>query len=103
MKFVALIHAIAVTSSDARSRACFIALASELVDAADWELDMLNHHLQVIEADCHGLPDTFCDRYHAVSRHADPVSQYVIQQQIPGHNLSVQTTEAYKRKPFQDD
>ncbi len=71
--------------------------AGGLVGAKVWGLDLLDHHLQVSESDLHGLPDTFRDRYRELGQDADLVSQFMLQQHIPVHNLSIQTPQAWKR------
>lgn len=68
-----------------------------IVGAKAWGLDLLDSHLQVSESDLYGLPDTFLDRYRELGRDADPVSQLMIQQHIPAHNLSLQTPQAWKQ------
>ena len=47
----------------------------------------------VFDLDLQGLPDTFRDRNQDIGQDADPVSQRMIQQQIPVHHLSVQSLE----------
>lgn len=68
-----------------------------IVGAKAWGLDLLDSHLQVSESDLYGLPDTFLDRYRELGRDADLVSQLMLQQHIPAHNLSLQTPQAWKQ------
>ncbi|WP_041619291.1 helix-turn-helix domain-containing protein [Stanieria cyanosphaera] len=91
MKFAPLIEKIATASNEAQVRSCFMEYAGGLIEATAWGFDLLDNHFQVIESDLWGLPETFCDRYQAVGRSVDLLSQKMIEQQIPIHNLSVQS------------
>jgi DNA-binding CsgD family transcriptional regulator len=93
MKFAPLIKKVTTVSNEAQLRSCFIDYAGELVGATAWGLDLLDSRFRVFESDLWGLPDTFRDRYQEVGQSADPVSQRMIQQQIPVHHLSVQSLE----------
>jgi DNA-binding CsgD family transcriptional regulator len=97
MKFAPLIKKITMVSNEAQLRSCFMGDAGELVGATAWGLDLLDSRFRVIESDFWGLPDTFRDHYQAVGQSADPISQCMIQQQIPVHHLSVQSLEDWHR------
>lgn len=77
--------------------------AGKLVGATAWGLDLLDRRFQVIESECCGLPETFRDRYQAFGRNADPLSQRMIEQQIPVHNLSVQSLEEWIQSQLYQD
>ncbi|GAB4214098.1 MAG: hypothetical protein OHK0012_11430 [Synechococcales cyanobacterium] len=61
--------------------------------ATAWGLDVLDSRLRVVESDLWGVPDSFRDCYQAMGHCHDPISQHMIQQQIPVHHLSVQSLE----------
>ncbi|KAB8330601.1 LuxR family transcriptional regulator [Scytonema tolypothrichoides VB-61278] len=92
-----VVQRFASAQTEAQLRSCFMDSASQLVDADAWGLDLLDHHLQIKESDLYGLPDTFRAHYREVGPDGDPVSQFMIQQQIPAHNLSIQTPAAWKQ------
>lgn len=95
MKFAPLIEKITTVSNELQFRSCFIDYAGELVRATAWGLDLLDSRFRVVESDFWGLPDTFRDRYQDIGQNADPISQRMIQQQIPVHHLSVQSLEEW--------
>lgn len=64
---------------------------------------MLDSRFRVFESDLWGLPDTFRDRYQEVGQSADPVSQRMIQQQIPVHHLSIQSLEDWHQSKLYQD
>ncbi len=97
MKFGSLIAKIAVAPSSAHLRSTFIAQAGELIGAVAWGIDFLDRRCQVTESDLFGLPDHFRDRYQAVGRNADPISQGMIQEQIPLHTLSMQSPAEWQQ------
>jgi DNA-binding CsgD family transcriptional regulator len=97
MKFAPLIEKVATVSNEAQLRSCFIDYAGELVGATAWGLDLLDSRFRVFESDLWGLPATFCDRYQELGQSADPVSQRMIQHQIPVHHLSVQSLEDWQQ------
>lgn len=66
-------------------------------------LDLLDSRFQVIESDLWGLPDSFRDRYREVGQSADPISQRMVQQQIPVHHLSVQSLEDWHQSKLYQD
>jgi DNA-binding CsgD family transcriptional regulator len=91
MKFSTCLTKITSSRSEAELRSSFMENAGELVGAKAWGLDLLDNRLQVVESDLHGLPDSFCDRYREIGRDADWMSQRMIQERVPVHNLSMQT------------
>jgi DNA-binding CsgD family transcriptional regulator/GAF domain-containing protein len=97
MKFAPLIAKFSDTASQAQLRSCFIDDAGELVGAKVWGIDLLDRRFQIIESDLHGLPDHFRDRYQEIGREADWISQRMIQDQIPLHNLSLQSSSAWQQ------
>jgi DNA-binding CsgD family transcriptional regulator len=97
MKFAPLIEKVATVSNEAQLRSCFIDYAGVLVGATAWGLDLIDSRFRVFESDLCGLPDTFRDRYQELGQSADPVSQRMIQQQIPVHHLSVQSPEDWQQ------
>jgi hypothetical protein len=103
MKFAPLIEKIANSVNEAQLRSCFIDYAGELVGATAWGLDLLDSRFRVFESDLWGLPDTFRDRYQELGHNADPVSQRMIQQQIPVHHLSVQSLEDWHQSKLYQD
>lgn len=103
MKFAPLIEKVAIASNEAQLRAYFMEQAGALVGATAWGLDLLDSRCHVVESDLGGLPDHFRDRYQAVGAEADPISQHMIQQQIPVHHLSVQSLEGwYQSQLYQE-
>jgi DNA-binding CsgD family transcriptional regulator len=103
MKFAPLIEKITTAASEAQLRSYFMDYAGELVGATAWGLDLLDSRLRVFESDLWGLPDTFRDRYQAGGQSTDLVSQRMIQQQIPVHNLSVQSLAAWHQSKLYQD
>lgn len=97
MKLSLFIEKVATVQSESELRSRFMDSAGRLVRAKAWGLDLLDSHLQVIESELYGLPDTFRDRYRELGRDADRTSQLMIQQHIPAHNLSAQTTLAWRQ------
>lgn len=95
MKFAPLIAKIAKATDEAALRSHFMDDAGSLVGATAWGIDLLDSRCQVIASEMRGLPEAFVDRYQALDRAADPVSQYMIQQQIPVHNLSIQSPQEW--------
>jgi len=93
MKFAPLIEKIANVSNEAQFRSCFMEHVGELVGATAWGLDILNGDLQVIQSDIQGLPESFRDCYQKLGRKGDLVSQHMIQEQIPVHNISMQSLD----------
>lgn len=103
MKFSPLIEKVATVVNEEQLRSCFIDYAGELVGATAWGLDLLDSRFRVFESDLWGLPDTFRDRYQQLGHNADPVSQRMIQQQIPVHHLSVQSLEEWHQSNLYQD
>jgi DNA-binding CsgD family transcriptional regulator len=103
MRFAPLIEKITMASNEAQLRSCFMNYAGELVGATAWGLDLLDSRLRVLESDLWGVPDTFRDRYQKVGQSEDPVSQCMIQQQIPVHHLSVQSLSAWHQSKLYQD
>ena len=97
MKFSPLVEKIITASNEAQLRSYFMDYAGELVGATAWGLDLLDSRFQVFDSDLQGLPDTFRDRYQEIGQAADPVSQRMIEQQIPVHHLSVQSLKDWHR------
>ena len=97
MNFSPLFENIAASSSEAQLRSCFMEEAGERVGATAWGLDLLDRHGQIIESDSHGLSGSFRDRYQAVGRSADVVSQWMMQHHIPTHNLSRQSYKDWRQ------
>ncbi|MGF1603370.1 MAG: LuxR C-terminal-related transcriptional regulator [Thermosynechococcaceae cyanobacterium] len=89
MKFAPLIEKITAASNEVQLRSCFMDCAGDLIGATAWGIDLLDRRFQVIESDLRGVPDTFRDRYQSVGRDGDQISQQMIKDQIPVHNLSV--------------
>lgn len=103
MKYSPLIAKITTVSSEAQLRSCFMDYAGELVGATAWGLDLLDSRFRVFESDLGGVPDTFRDRYQEVGQSADPVSQCMLQRQIPLHHLSVQSLEDWHQSKLYQD
>ncbi len=97
MKFAPLIAKVTNAGSQAQLRSCFIDRAGELVGATAWGIDLLDRRLQIMESDLFGLPDHFRDRYQEIGPKADLISQRMIQDQIPVHNLSLQSPAAWQQ------
>lgn len=100
MRFAPLWARIAAASSEAQLRSTFMEHAGEWVGATAWGIDLLDSHFQVIESELCGLPDAFCDRYQAIGRSADVVSQRMLQHHIPVHTLSRQSVEDWRQSPL---
>jgi DNA-binding CsgD family transcriptional regulator len=95
MKFAPLIEKVTAVSNEAQLCSCFMDDAGELVGATAWGLDLLDSRFRVVESNFLGLPDSFRDRYQEVGQHADPLSQRMLQQHIPVHQLSVQSLDGW--------
>lgn len=50
-----------------------------------------------------GLPDSFRDRYRGIGQSADPISQRMVEQQIPVHHLSVQSLKDWRQSRLYQD
>jgi DNA-binding CsgD family transcriptional regulator len=103
MKYAPLIAKISTATNAAQLRADFINHAGELSGATAWGLDFVDSRFQIVESDIRGLPDGFRDRYQAVGQTADPISQRMIQQQVPVHHLSVQSLEDWHQSKLYQD
>lgn len=103
MRFAPLVEKLASASHEVQLRAYFMDDAGELVRATAWGLDLLDSRFRVIESDLWGLPDSFRDRYREVGQSADPISQRMVQQQIPVHHLSVQSLEDWHQSKLYQD
>ena len=97
MKLSLFLEKVATATSESELRSRFMDSAGRLVRAKAWGLDLLDSHLQVIESELYGLPDAFRDRYRELGRDTDRASQLMIQQHIPAHNLSAQSSQAWRQ------
>ncbi|MGB7416129.1 MAG: helix-turn-helix transcriptional regulator [Thermosynechococcaceae cyanobacterium] len=95
MKFAPLIEKITAASNEVQLRSCFMDGAGDLIGASAWGIDLLDRRFQVIESDLWGVPETFRDRYQHIGGDGDQISQQMIKDQIPVHNLSVYSRQEW--------
>ncbi len=97
MKFAPLIEKIPTVTNASQLRTCFIENAGKLVGASAWGIDLLDSRFQVIASDCQGLSEAFRERYLEVGRSVDHISRWMIQHQVPIHNLSLHSQEDWQQ------
>ncbi len=97
MNLSIFLEKIATARNESELRSYFMDCAGRFAGARAWGLDLLDSQLHVSESELYGLPDTFRDRYTELGRDADLISQLMIQQHAPVHNLSVQSPQDWKQ------
>jgi DNA-binding CsgD family transcriptional regulator len=66
--------------------------AGQIVGASAWGLDLMGDRQEIVRSDLCGLPGSFYDLYQKIGRDIDWMSQRMVRELIPIHNLSIHTS-----------
>jgi DNA-binding CsgD family transcriptional regulator len=91
------LHQISVARSSLELCTIFMAEAGQLIGASAWGLDLIGDRQEIVKSDVWGLPDSFYNLYQKVGRDIDWMSQQMVRELIPIHNLSVLTSQAWQQ------
>ena len=81
----ALINDIATAKTESQLRLRFMDTVGEYFGVQRWGIHLLNRQFQLVQADFHGVPESFIELYEQVGRVVDPVVNYVMEHHAPAH------------------